>query len=107
MTNDLTSITNTGGDVSTFSVDSAHRVTSVTQQNPGGTDATTRFAYAAGQATVAGPDTDQAQAISAVPHTTYTVGAGYLVTRAVDPLGRNQSATYTPMDDVASYTGCW
>jgi YD repeat-containing protein len=76
--------------------------TNTTAGSPG--TSTTRLAYAsATQTLVAGPNTDQAQAVTAVPRTTYTFDAtSKLVTAATDAMGRNRAATYTPNADVAS-----
>jgi RHS repeat-associated protein len=102
---DLTSITNTGGQITDFSYDSNHKVTSVTRENPGGTDATTRFSYVSGtQTQVAGPDTNQSLPVSSVPNTTYTIDGTNRVSQAVDPVGHTRSATYTPFTDVATAT---
>jgi RHS repeat-associated protein len=78
--------------------------TNTTAGSPG--TSTTRLAYAsATQTLVAGPNTDQAQAVTAVPRTTYTFDAtSKLVTAATDAMGRNRAATYTPNADVASAT---
>ena len=109
-THQLTSITNTGGAVTRFTYDSAHRVVSVKQENPAvGSpgDSITRLSYAsATQTLVAEPNTDQAQAVSAVPHTTYNLNASgdLRVASTVDAAGNTRSATYTPFADVASVT---
>jgi RHS repeat-associated protein len=106
----LTSITNTAGAVTRFTYDSAHRVTSVKQENPAvGSpgDSITRLSYAsATQTLVAEPNTDQTQAVSAVPHTTYNLNANgdLRVASAVDAAGNTRSATYTPFADVATLT---
>lgn len=101
----LTTATNTAGLVTTFGYDSAHRVISVTRSNGPGTAAVTRFAYpSSSQSLVAQPGTDLGQAVSAVPHTTYTVDSSQRVTVAVDPLNRTRAATYTSLDDVATAT---
>jgi len=122
----LTSITDTGGAVTTFTWDAAgnltqisdpsttvvkfaydtsRRVTSVEKGSATGTRAVTRFTYPTGtQTLVAGPNTDQAQAVSAVPHTTYTLDATDRVTSAVDELGRTRATSYTPFADVLSAT---
>ncbi|PZF61821.1 hypothetical protein DEI81_10535 [Curtobacterium sp. MCBD17_013] len=97
---DLTSITAPTGAVTTITYDSSDRVTEVDQQNtsagsPG--TSTTRLTYpSSSQTLVAGPDTDATQAVSAVPHTTYTVDStNHLVTTAVDAAGRSRSAQYS------------
>lgn len=122
----LTSITDTGGAVTTlswdgagnlvsisdpsttvvnFAYDSTRRVTAVEKGSATGTRAITRFTYpSTTQTLVAGPSTDQGQPVSAVPHTTYTLDGTDRVTQAVDELGRTRQTTYTPMADVASAT---
>ncbi len=86
------------------------KVTAVNQANPpidGGSGAEiTRLSYASStQTLVADPTTDQAQSVSAVPHTTYTLDSStHLVTSAQDPTGNNRSAGYTPFGDVNSNT---
>ena len=101
---DLASITDGTGAVTSFTYDTAHRVTSVGQGST--TDvATTRFSYVSStQTQVASPTTDQGAAVSAVPHTTYTVNADQRVTSVTDAVGRSRSRTYTPFFDVASAT---
>lgn len=97
--NAATTLSFTGGKVST-----------VDQANPpvdGGTgDAITRLSYTSStQTLVADPTTNQSQAVSAVPHTTYTLDSStHLVTSAQDPLGNSRSAGYTPFGDVNSTT---
>ena len=102
----LTSITDTGGAVTTFSwdgagnlvsindpsstvvmfaYDSTRRVTSVEKGSATGTRAVTRFTYPSStQTLVASPNTDQGQPVSAVPHVTYTLDGTDRVTQAVD-----------------------
>jgi RHS repeat-associated protein len=95
---DLTSITNPTGEVTTISYSgTTHKVSEVDQTNTSGAGtSTTRFSYPSStQTLVAGPDTDTSQAVSAVPHTTYTINGQNLVTTAVDAAGRSQSAGYT------------
>ncbi|MFL5912583.1 MAG: hypothetical protein ACJ768_18695, partial [Gaiellaceae bacterium] len=106
----LASITNTGGAVTRFTYDSTHRVTSVTQVNaaagsPG--DSITRLSYpTTSQTLVADPNTDQAQPVASVPHTTYnmTANGDLRVASAVDAAGNTRSRTYTPFADVATLT---
>lgn len=122
----LTSITDTGGAVTTFSwdgagnlvsindpsstvvmfaYDSTRRVTSVEKGSATGTRAVTRFTYPSStQTLVASPNTDQGQPVSAVPHVTYTLDGTDRVTQAVDELGRTRKTTYTPMADIATAT---
>lgn len=99
---DLTQITSTTGQVTNITYSgTTHMVTRIDQQNTtagsSGTS-TTRFAYpSTSQTLVAGPNTDTAAAVTAVPRTTYTINPTQeLVTKAVDPAGREQSATYKP-----------
>jgi len=107
---DLTSITSVTGAKTSFTYDgTSHKVTRIDQENttagsPG--TSTTRVAYtSASQTLVAGPNTDAAAAITSVPRTTYTVNATQkLVTKAIDPAGRERSATYTGNADVESST---
>lgn len=114
----LTSITDTGGGVSTltwdpttgdlasikdpsttvlsFTYDSSRRVTSVAKGSATGTKAVTRFAYpSTTQTLLAGPNTDQAQPVTAVPRATYTLDGTDRVTQVVDELGRTRAASYT------------
>jgi RHS repeat-associated protein len=95
---DLTSITAPTGGVTSFTYDSTKRVTKVSQANttagsPG--TAVTRFAYTDGDTTqVADPRSNQSQPVATADHTTYTLNAGDLVTKAVDAAGRERSKTY-------------
>lgn len=99
---DLASITDGAGSVTNFVYDSSHRVTSVARGSSADL-ATTRFSYVSDtQTQVAAPNTDQAAAVSAVPHTTYTLNGDDRVTSVTDTLGRSRAATYTPFFDVAS-----
>ena len=105
----MTTITAPTGQVTTFTYGTTGRVEKVAQANtsvgsPG--TSTTRISYpSATQTLVAGPNTDQASAVSAVPRTTYTVNlASKLVTAATDPMGRARAATYTVNADVATAT---
>ncbi|MGN6413432.1 hypothetical protein [Flexivirga sp.] len=102
---DLASITDGDGLTTEFVYDSSHRVTSVSQ-GKGSDQTVTRFSYVSATHTdVADPNTNQSQAVADVPHTAYTVDAETkLVSKAVDPLGHEQSATYTSFNDVASAT---
>lgn len=103
-TGDLTSIDDPSTTVTTFTYDTSHRVSAVsfgTATNP----AITRLAYPSGtQTLLAGPNTDQAQAVTAVPHVTYTLDATGRVTQAVDELGHARSRSYTPFTDVNTAT---
>ena len=48
----------------------------------------------------------ESSSISSVPHTTYTLtdDGNKLIASATDPAGKDRSATYTAMNDVASST---
>ncbi|CAM3154768.1 hypothetical protein GCM10009763_20210 [Dermacoccus profundi] len=101
---DLASITDGAGSVTNFTYDSSHRVTAVARGSAADL-ATTRFSYVSDtQTQVASPNTSQTSAVSAVPHTTYTLNADDRVTRVTDAIGRTRSATYTPFFDVSSAT---
>ena len=102
---DLASVTEPGGLVTVFDYDGSHRVVSVSQGLAGDTPAVTRLAYPSGSSTlVAGPTTDQGQAVAQVAHTSYTLNAGDRPTTVVDELGRTRQAGYTPFADVSSAT---
>ena len=105
----IATITAPTGQVTTFTYGTTGKVERVAQANtstgsPG--TSTTRISYpSATQTLVAGPNTDQALAITAVPRTTYTVdSASKLVTAATDPMERNRAATYTANADVFTAT---
>lgn len=105
----MTSITAPNGQVTTVTYGSTAKVEKIAQANTSGGSpgtSTTRISYPSGtQTLVAGPNTDQALAITAVPRTTYTVNAtSKLATSVVDAAGRSRAATYTPNADVASST---
>src|SRR5215467_8235463 len=105
----ITTPTTTGGvsEQTTISYDSSHRVTSLTRFiGPKSTDlATTRLSYVSSTETqVANANTDQAQPVANVPHTTYTLDSQKRVTKVTDPAGNNRSVSYTPFNDVATYT---
>jgi RHS repeat-associated protein len=95
---DLTSITAPNGGVTSFTYDSSDRVTQVSQANttagsPG--TAVTRLSYASDTSTqVADPRSDQNATVAAAKHTTYTLDGNDLVTKTVDPEGRERSKTY-------------
>jgi len=109
---DLTSITTptTSGGVNeqtTIAYDSSHRVTSLTRLiGPKSTDlATTRLSYVSStQTQVADPNTDQTQPVANVPHTTYTLDSQLRVTKVTDQAGNNRSISYTPFNDVTTFT---
>jgi RHS repeat-associated protein len=95
---DLTSITAPNGGVTSFTYDSSDRVTQVSQANttagsPG--TAVTRLSYASDTSTqVADPRSDQNATVANAKHTTYTLDGNDLVTKTVDPEGRERSKTY-------------
>jgi len=82
------------------------KVASVSQFNPpidgGAGESKTRLAYPSStQTLVADPTTDQSQAVSTVPHTTYNLDSTtQLVQDATDPDGNKTSATYTPNTNI-------
>jgi RHS repeat-associated protein len=102
----LNRVTAPGGAQTSFAYDAYGRVEAVTQ--PTATDpagAVTRFEYGTGAATkVADPNSDQSKAVSLAAHTRYelTDDGMQLVRRAVDPAGKERSATYNSFLDVAS-----
>lgn len=105
----LTSITAPGdreGTSTQFAYDSSNRITSITQVESSGSgpgNSVTRLTYpSTTQTLLAGPVTDQAQSVSAVPHTTYTIDSTKRVTAVTDAAGRKQSKTYTANFDTAS-----
>lgn len=96
----LTRIVSVTGAETDFAYDGSGRITQVDQHNstagsPG--TSTTRLTYpSAGQTLVAGPNTSTGTAVASGPHLTYTIGAGFLVSKATDQIGRERSATYSP-----------
>src|SRR5215472_15172154 len=105
----FTTPTTTGGvaEQTTIAYDSSHRVTSLTRFiGPKSTDlATTRLSYVSSTETqVADANTDQAQPVANVPHTTYTLDSQKRVTKVTDPAGNPRSVSYTPFDDVKTFT---
>jgi len=107
----LSKITNPLGATTSFTYDSSNRVTQVTESNStvgaAGTSVT-RFSYPSSTSTlVADPNTDASSAVSAVPHTSYTLDGNDLVLTAVDAAGRTRSSTYTSqgLDTASSTTG--
>lgn len=95
----LIRITSAAGSTVRFSYDNQARVTKIEKVNtssgsPG--NSVTRLAYtSATQVLLAGPNTDQAAAVTAVPRTTYTLDGTGRVTTVVDAAGRTQAKTYT------------
>lgn len=88
-----------------FSYDSLGRLISFTKANTQTGDQTTRLDYSSpSQTLVAESFTDQAQAVSVVPHITYTLNASKLVTAARDADGRVVSRTFTGNLQTASST---
>lgn len=99
---DLASITDALGNVTKVTYDDKHRATSVAQ-GKGSDMATTRFSYASDtQTLIADPTTSQSSAVSAVPHTTYTLDSTDRVTSATDALGRKRDTSYTSSFDISS-----
>lgn len=85
------------------------KVSAVAQDNPpidgGAGTSTTRLTYPSStQTLVADPTTDQGQAVSAVPHTTYTIDTANLVSSSTDPDGNTRSDTYTSLGQVKTDT---
>ncbi|MDG4823232.1 RHS repeat-associated core domain-containing protein [Asanoa sp. WMMD1127] len=96
------------GAITLVTYDSSHRVTSVKRvldsANPS-VGAVTRWAYpSATQTLVADANTDQAQPVTSVPRSTFTVNSDKRVTEAVDPAGKTRKTSYTPFFDVATAT---
>lgn len=108
-TGEVKQITNPRGK-STYLVATSGQITKVSQFNPpidgGAGESVTRLSYAsATQTLVADPTTNQSQAVSAVPHTTYTINSSTkLVTSATDPNGHQVGRSYTGNSNVASTT---
>lgn len=104
----ITSITTPTGARTNFSYDATGKLTQMEKVNtsagsPG--NSVTRIAYpSATQTLVAGPNTDLAKAVDAVPRTTYTIAENKTVTATTDPMGRAQSATYTGDFDTLTST---
>lgn len=99
------SITSPGGYRTEFAYDDQDRLTALTRAAGVGQAAVTRLSYASDtQTLVAGANTNQSLAVSAVPRSTFTLDATDRVTKATDPLGRAQGASYTADFDVASAT---
>jgi len=98
----LTQIISVTGAETDVSYDSSGRVTQIDQHNttagsPG--TSTTRLTYpTAGQTLVAGPNTSTGTAVASGPHLTYAIGSGYLVSQVTDQMGRQRSATYSPIN---------
>jgi RHS repeat-associated protein len=105
---DLASIDPPGAPATTFTYDgTTHRVATVSQPSdasPG--QAVTRFKYEVDSTLVADPNTDQSQAITAVPNTTYDLqdDGRQLVAKATDPTNAERSATYNDFSDVETAT---
>ena len=109
-TGQLVTVTSPIGATTTLTFSSSGRVEKVSQSNPpidhGAGESNTRLSYPSStQTLVADPTTDQSQAVSAVPHTTYTIDSStQLVTAATDPDGNQRSASYTTNTNIASTT---
>ncbi|MFJ4410939.1 RHS repeat domain-containing protein [Streptomyces sp. NPDC088910] len=105
----LTSITNPGGGITEFAY-GGRGVASVSQHNtaagaPG--DSVTRLSYpSATQTLLDAPDTNQAQPVASVPHTTYdlTTDDTAHVLKATDADGNVRSKTYTANFDTSTST---
>lgn len=103
----LVSVTNPAGAATSLTY-SGIKATEGVQSNtatgsPGAS--VTRLSYpSATQTVVADPTTDQTQAVSVVPHTTYALTGGQLVSSATDPDGHARSATYTSLSNLATST---
>ena len=108
-TGQVKTITNPRGK-NTYLAFTGSQVASVSQFNPpidGGVgESVTRLSYASStQTLVADPTTNQTQAVSVVPHTTYTIDANSnLVTSSQDPDGNQVGRSYTGNSNVASTT---
>lgn len=104
----ISSVITPTGSRTNFTYDTTGKLTQVEKVNtsPGSPgNSVTRIAYpSTTQTLVAGPNTDPALAVTAVPRTTYTIAANKTVTSATDPMGRAQSATYTGDFDTLSST---
>lgn len=100
--NEIVTLTNPKNATTSLTYTTGVKASQVAQSNTAaGSPSTsiTRLSYpSASQTLVADPTTDQAQAVSAVPHTTYalTTDGTMLVASATDPDGHPQSATYNP-----------
>ena len=106
-TGQVVTITNPKSKTATLSFATGGQVASVVQSNAAGAGtSTTRLTYpSATQTLEADPTTNQSLAVSAVPHTTYTINStSQLVTSAQDPDGNTRAATYTSINNVASAT---
>ncbi|MDQ2836059.1 MAG: hypothetical protein M3Y42_01190 [Actinomycetota bacterium] len=95
----------------TFLAFASGKASSVHQNNPpidhGAGESMTRIDYASTtQTLVADPTTNQSQAVTAVPHTTYdlTTDGSNLVSATTDPDGNKRSATYTTLGNISSAT---
>ncbi len=102
-TGDLVTITNGEGKQTAFQYDGSHRIKKVTQDNPAGGAATRFTYYSSGETYVADPNNTATNPADG-PQTYYTLNAQELVTKAVDPLNRVRSKTYTPFNDTATST---
>jgi RHS repeat-associated protein len=110
-TGQVVSVTNPQHNSTTLSFAAGGQIASVAQANPpadgGAGTSTTRLTYpTTTQTLVADPTTNQSMAVSAVPHTTYTLdssGSG-LALSAQDPDGNTRAATYTSLNSLATST---
>lgn len=106
--NDLASITDAIGNVTSFVFDASHRVTQVSQ-GKGSDVAVTRFAYLSSGSSqwtdVADANSDQSVPAPQALHTIYDIDPSTrLVLDTKDPYGNKQSRTYTPYNDVQTST---
>jgi RHS repeat-associated protein len=98
-------ITTPEGRVTRFEYDAQERLVRLIRANGATTHSVTRLAYPSDtQTLVAGPNTNQSQAVNTVPRTTYTLNATDRVTAVTDPMGRARSSTYTADFDTATAT---
>ena len=98
-------ITTPDGHITRFEYDEANRLTRLIRVRDTTENSVTRLAYASDtQTLVAGPNTDQSQAVASVPRSTYTLDASDRVTKATDAMGRVKGASYTADFDIASST---
>ncbi len=93
----------------TVTYDSSHRATSLTRwdtdTSQGGV---TRLWYVSSSQTIlADADTDPAQGITDVPHTTFSINANGRVTNIYDQDGHSHSATYNSFNDIATSTDAY
>jgi RHS repeat-associated protein len=108
-TGQVKQITSPRGKSTWLAYTASNQVSSVSQVNPpidgGAGESVTRLTYpSSAQTLVADPTTNQSQAVSTVPHTTYTINSAQLVSTALDPDGNSRSATYTTIGSLSTAT---